>query len=91
MKDLLVIIAKLSGLKEDGIHVQPNETKHTSGERLVFEWDDDMRALIEEIKQIKLRRIGDAPLFATRQGKPYIDAQGRCNAFDSLWQRFMES
>jgi len=29
-------------------------------------------------------------LFVTRQGKPYTDNQGRCNAFDSLWQRFMD-
>ena len=36
------------------------------------------------------RRIGDAPLFVTRQGKPCIDSQGRCNASDSLWQRFMD-
>ncbi len=29
-------------------------------------------------------------LFVTRRGKSYIDYQGRCNAFDSLWQRFMD-
>ena len=49
-----------------------------------------MRTLVDEIQKIPPRGIGDAPLFATRQGKPYIDALGRCNAFDSLWQRFMD-
>ncbi len=49
-----------------------------------------MRALVDEILKIPPRGIGDAPLFATRQGKPYNDALGRCNAFDSLWQRFMD-
>ena len=37
------------------------------------------------------RRIGDAHLFITRQGKPYYDPNTmRCNAFDSIWQRFMD-
>lgn len=85
-----ILRLRLSNLKEDGIHVQPNKTRKSTGKRLIIEWDDDLRALIEEIKQIKPRRIGDAPLFTTRQGKPYIDEQGRCNAFDSLWQRFMD-
>ena len=52
--------------------------------------EGDMRALSDEILRIPPRRIGDSPLFVTRQGKAYIDKQGRCNAFDSLWQRFMD-
>ena len=60
--------------------------------RLIIEWDQEgeMRALLDEIQRIPPRRIGDAPLFVTRQGKSYIDNDGRCNAFDSLWQRFMD-
>ena len=50
----------------------------------------DMRELVDVILRIPPRRIGDAPLFVTRQGKSYIDSQGLCNAFDSLWQRFMD-
>lgn len=80
---------KLSDLKEDGIHVQPSKTRST-GNRLIFEWDDALRAVVDEIKQIKPRRIGNSNLFVTRQGKPYIDANNKCNAFDSLWQRFMD-
>ena len=69
-----------------------NKTKHSTGKRLIIEWDQegDMRALLDEIQRIPPRRIGDAPLFVTRQGKSYIDRDGRCNAFDSLWQRFMD-
>lgn len=29
-------------------------------------------------------------MFTTREGKPYIDAKGSRNAFDSLWQRLMD-
>lgn len=87
-----ILRLKLSNLEEDGIHVLLNKTKLSTGRRLIIEWDqeDDMRALIDEILLIPPRRIGDAPLFVTRQGKSYIDNQGRCNAFDSLWQRFMD-
>ena len=48
-----------------------------------------MRALVNEILEIPPRGIGDAPLSATCPGKPYIDIEGHCNAFDTLWQRFM--
>ena len=69
-----------------------NKTKLSTGKRLIIEWDKDgdMRKLVDEILRIPPRRIGDALLFVTRQGKSYIDSQGRCNAFDSLWQRFMD-
>ena len=87
-----ILRLKLSNLKEDGIHILLNKTKQSTGKRLIIEWDQegDMRALSDEILRIPPRRIGDAPLFVTRQGKSYIDDQGRCNAFDSLWQRFMD-
>ena len=87
-----ILRLKLSNLKEDGIHVLLNKTKQSTGKRLIIEWDQegDMRALSDEILRIPPRRIGDAPLFVTRRGESYIDYQGRCNAFDSLWQRFMD-
>ena len=87
-----ILRLKLSNLKDDGIHILMNKTKLSTGKRLIIEWDKegDMRELVDEILRIPPRRIGDAPLFVTRQGKSYIDNQGRCNAFDSLWQRFMD-
>ncbi len=87
-----ILRLKLSNLKEDGIHILLNKTKLSTGKRLIIEWDQDgdLRAVVDEILQIPPRRIGDAPLLVTRQGQSYIDEQGRCNAFDSLWQRFMD-
>jgi integrase len=87
-----ILRLKLSSIRDDGIHILLNKTKQSTGKRLIIEWDreGDMRALLDEILRIPPRRIGDAPLFVTRQGKPYTDNQGRCNAFDSLWQRFMD-
>jgi len=87
-----ILRLRLSAIRDDGIHVQPHKTKNSSGRRLIIEWDDfgELRALVDEILRIPPRRIGDTPLFTTRQGKPYIDAKGSCDAFDSLWQRFMK-
>ena len=87
-----ILRLKLSNLKDDGIHILLNKTKQSTGKRLIIEWDKDgdMRSLVDEILRIPPRRIGDAPLFVTRQGKSYIDSQGQCNAFGSLWQRFMD-
>jgi integrase len=87
-----ILRLKLSNLKDDGIHILLNKTKQSTGKRLIIEWDKDgdMRELVDEILRIPPRRIGDAPLFVTRQGKSYIDSQGQCNAFGSLWQRFMD-
>ena len=87
-----ILRLRCSNLKEDGIHLLLNKTKESTGWRLTIEWDPqgEMRTLMDEIQKIPPRGIGDAPLLAIRQGKPYIDALGRCNAFDSLWQRFMD-
>ncbi len=81
---------KLSDLKDDGIHVQPHKTRGTSGKRLVFLWNDDLRAVVRDIQAIPPRRIGDAPLFVNRKGMPYITSDGRANGFDSVWRRFVQ-
>ena len=48
-----------------------------------------MQKLIDAIKKLPPRRIGDAALFVARQGKSYLKEDGSANAFSSLWQRFM--
>ena len=86
-----ILRLRLNDLKEDGIHVQPSKTKQTTRKRLIIEWDEygELRTLVNEILRIPPSRIGSATLFTTRQGKCYVDARGKSNAFDSLWQRFM--
>lgn len=81
---------KLSDIRDDGIHVQPHKTLKTSAKRLHFRWNQDLIQAIEEAKAIPPRRIGDAPLFITRQGKSYIQEDGRANGFDSIWRRFVD-
>lgn len=73
-------------------HAQPSKTKKATGKRIIIEWNEDgqLRGLIDEILRIKPRRIGTTYLFTTREGKCYVVNRGKCNAFDSLWQRFMK-
>ncbi|MGD8615830.1 MAG: hypothetical protein PVI91_09230 [Gammaproteobacteria bacterium] len=87
-----ILRIKRSSIKDDGIAVLLNKTRNSTGKRLIIQWDTegDMRGLVDEILRMPPRRIGDAPLFVTRQGKPYINSHGQCNAFDSLWQQFMD-
>lgn len=82
-KDMLIM--KLTDLRDDGIHCQPSKTAKSSGKRLIIYWTDELRELVDEIQAIPPRRIGAATLFTTKHGKPYNK-----NAFDSLWQRFMD-
>jgi integrase len=87
-----ILRIKRSAIKHDGIHILLNKTRNSTGKRLIIQWDPEgnMRALVDEILRIRPRRVGDAPLFVTRQGKPDINSQGQCNAFDSLLRRFVD-
>jgi integrase len=87
-----ILRLRVPELRDDGIHVQPHKTKDSTGIRLIIEWDPagELRELVEEILRLPPRRVGDVPLFVTREGMPYIKESGSANAFDSLWQRFMD-
>ena len=87
-----ILRLRLPDLRDDGIHVQPHKTKDSTGIRLIIEWDaaGELNDLVEEIKRLPPRRVGDVPLFVTRENMPYIKGDGTANAFDSLWQRFMD-
>jgi len=87
-----ILRLRLPDLREDGIHVQPHKTKDSTGIRLIIEWDaaGELKDLVEEIKRMPPRRVGDMPLFVTRENMAYIKEDGSANAFDSLWQRFMD-
>ena len=87
--DLLKL--KLSDLKEDGIHSQRQKTKNTTGKRLIITWTNELKELTDEILKLPPRRVGNTYLFVTRQGKPYFNEKTmKCNAFDSIWQRYMD-
>jgi len=75
-------------LKEDGIHVTPGKTAGSSGKRIIYQWTDELRDVIEECKAVRPVHISKF-IFCNRRGQCYIGANGRASSFDSLWQRFM--
>jgi len=93
-----ILRMQLSAAKDDGIHCQPHKTKNSSGKRLVFEWNDNpdgspgpLRQCWTKILAIPPRRSFPADyLFVTRTGEPYMDEEGDCDGFDSMWQRFVK-
>lgn len=85
--DMLSI--KLSDLKNDGIHVTPRKTAHSSGKRMIIEWSDELRFAVDEIKKVR-KKINSIWLFHTNKGQPYIKDDGTANGFDSIWRRFMD-
>lgn len=85
-----ILNLRMSDLRDDGIHVTPSKTRDTTGKKLIIEWVPELKELVDEIKSIPPRRIGNATLFTTRQGKSYLDENKKANGFDSMWQRFME-
>lgn len=79
---------KLTDLKEDGIHVTPRKTAHSTGKSLIIEWSDELRSAIDEIKKVR-KKINSIWLFHTNIGQPYIKEEGTANGFDSIWRRFI--
>lgn len=89
---------RLSDLRDDGIHVTPAKTIRSSGVTLIFQWVDEtgepireLAEVVDAIRALPPRRIGDAFLFTTREGRGFIDeTTGRANGFDTLWTRFID-
>ena len=88
-----ILSLRIADVKEDGIHVRPRKTAKTTGKRLIIAWTDALRQAVGEAMAARPRpRIVPIAswLFCTRRGEPYVKPDGSANAFDSLWQRFMD-
>ncbi len=80
---------RTSDLKEDGIHVQPRKTAKTTRIRLIINWSPTLRTTVEEALAARPGR--HVPwLFCTTHGECYVREDGSANAWDCMWQRFME-
>lgn len=77
-------------LKDDGIHVTPRKTEHSTGKRMIIEWSPELQQAVATARNV--RPVDLAPwLFCTRKGECYYDeAKGTASGWDSMWQRFME-
>lgn len=83
-----ILRLQMEDIREDGVHVKPHKTEHSSGVSLLILWNDDLRTVIDIAIDVRPKTC--VPwLFHTRQGKPYINEKGRADGFDSIWSRFM--
>lgn len=75
--------------KDDGIYIQRNKTKDTTGLRTIYEWTPERRQAVADA--LAARPIDLAPyLFCTRNGKSYQNEEtGSTSSFDTVWQNFM--
>ncbi|MEJ2418865.1 MAG: hypothetical protein P8Y45_18430 [Exilibacterium sp.] len=71
------------------IHGLTAISKPNPRDRFLVRWTPDLRAITEEILKTHPPRIGNRPLFFARRYRPYIDADGNTNGFDSIWGRYM--
>lgn len=80
---------RMSDIRDEGVHVTPSKTAGTSGKSTIYEWTEE---LLEAVEAAKVSRPVDISpwIFCTRKGEPYQRDDGTANAFDSLWQRFMD-
>ena len=70
---------RLQHVTEDGIAVDAGK----GGKKLLFEWNDDLRAAVEEAKA--LRKVGSMFLICNRRGQQYTR-----DGFKAIWQRTMK-
>jgi integrase len=64
--DMLSILH--ADLKPDGIHVQPSKTQSTSGKKMIYEWNDELRQAVEDVKALN-KGAESKWLFSTRSGR----------------------
>ena len=79
----------LQSLTDEGIRVLPVKTEDSNPQPVVYAWNAELRAAIERIKALP-RPVGSIFLFCTKNGQPYIKADGQASGWDSAWQRAMK-
>lgn len=79
----------MSNLQDDGIHVTPGKTEHSTGKRLIIEWSAELREAVAMAKAARPVKI--APwLFCNMRGEGYFDEEtGRAGGWDTMWRNFM--
>ncbi len=79
----------MSNLQDDGIHVTPGKTEHSTGKRLIIEWSDELREAVAMAKAARPVKL--APwLFCNMRGEGYFDEEsGRAGGWDTMWRNFM--
>lgn len=72
----------LSDLTDEGIRFTDNKRGH----QFTLAWEPEIRAIVDEL--LRMGKVRGMHLFSNREGQPYINADGECSGFDSMWQRY---
>jgi len=83
--DLLLLTVR--NITPEGLLVTPHKTENSTGKSILFEWDDELRKIVDQIKALPPTSIH---FFTTQQGKLYFINGRRTTAFDSTWARWMK-
>lgn len=76
-------------LREDGIHIQRNKTRDSSGKRTIYEWSDFLKMAVENAKSAK--PAVSTYLFCNKFGKCYINPKtDEAPGWKTMWQNFMK-
>ena len=83
--DLLLLTVR--NITAEGLLVTPHKTENNTGKASLFEWDDELREVVNQIKGLPPTSIY---FFTTQLGKLYFLNGRRTTAFDSTWARSMK-
>lgn len=75
---------KKSDLLPDGIRFIDNKNPDNE---FILAWEPEVRAIVDRILKLP-GTVRGMYLFSTRDGKPYIDAEGKTSGFNSIWNRY---
>ncbi len=80
LREGIVLRVRLADFKDDGLHAVTNKR----AKRVVFEWTDDLRRLVERARSAR-GKVTSVYLICNREGQPYTQS-----GFQSNWRRHMQ-
>lgn len=89
-KGTMLRLEPARNFNDEGILIQRNKTKNSSGKRTLYTWTPALKEAVAEA--IAARPVHISPfLFCNKYGLSYInEATGTPSGFKSLWDRYME-
>ena len=78
-----ILSLQRSQVREDGLHVTIAKTVKSSAKKIIIEWSDELRSVIDRAKRI--RPQVRQHIVANRFGKPYT-----ADGFSSVWGKVMD-
>ncbi|WKD49138.1 hypothetical protein [Microbulbifer spongiae] len=82
---------RLSDRRPEGLRMLHSKTAESSGRETLYQWTDARWWAWEAaIAARPIQAPPNAYLFCTRAGEPYINEEGLCSDFNSIWRRWLD-